>query len=52
MALYERGATKEARISFYRGVEWMEAETTPDPNHARFRSEAAELLGIQETDDE
>ncbi|MEE8468204.1 MAG: tetratricopeptide repeat protein, partial [Planctomycetota bacterium] len=52
MALHLDGDPEQARAWYDRACQWMEAETPRDPDHARFRAEAAEVLGIEESDDE
>ncbi len=49
MAHHRLGNADEARKAYDRGVEWMEKKKPDDAELRRFRAEAAEQLGINET---
>ena len=47
MARWQLGDKDQARIWFDKSVRWMEKGKQDDPQLKRFRTEAAELLGIK-----
>ncbi len=48
MAQWNLGEKEEARKWYDQAVEWMETKQPDDKELARFRAEAAELLGISD----
>ncbi len=52
MAYWNLGEKEEARKWYDRAVEWMETKRPDDAELARFRAEAAALLGISDSPEE
>jgi tetratricopeptide (TPR) repeat protein len=48
MAHHRLGLKDEARQWFHKGAQWMDAKNAKSESMIRFRSEAAELLGVNE----